>query len=126
MCGRRASAWTSRRSSPSSTRRRSTSPRTGGDRRVWRFFGLETVAEEPSGAPNSEEALADAGTRGRVRAAIDALPERLREVLVLTEYGELSYDEIAATLGIPPGTVGSRRSQAMARLTEALGPIEAP
>ena len=59
-----------------------------------------------------------------VRAAVDALPARLREVVLLTEYAELSYGEIAATLGIPAGTVGSRRNAALAELAEALGPIE--
>jgi RNA polymerase sigma-70 factor (ECF subfamily) len=99
-----------------SNRRRST--------RIWRWLGLEEAHEEPSGAGTSEEALARARRQARVRAAIDALPERLREVVLLTEYAELSYGEIAATLGIPAGTVGSRRNAALARLAEALGPIE--
>lgn len=92
--------------------------------RLWRWLGLDDAGEEPTDAATSEEALARAHQRKRVRAAIDALPERLREVVVLTEYAELSYGEIAATLGIPAGTVGSRRNAALARLVEALGPIE--
>jgi RNA polymerase sigma-70 factor (ECF subfamily) len=92
--------------------------------RLWRWLGLEDAGEEPADAGTSEEALARARRRERVRAAIDALPERLREVVVLTEYAELSHGEIAATLGIPAGTVGSRRNAALARLAEALGPIE--
>ena len=94
--------------------------------RLWRWLGIEAAGEEPSGAPTSEEALAAARKKERVRAAIDALPERLREVVMLVEYAELSYDEIAATLGIPVGTVGSRRNTALARLAEALGTSEAP
>jgi RNA polymerase sigma-70 factor (ECF subfamily) len=39
---------------------------------------------------------------------LDALPERLREVLVLRHYHDLGEAEIAETLGIPRGTVKSR------------------
>ena len=92
--------------------------------RLWRWLGLDDANEEPADTLTSEDALARAQRQARVRAAIDALPERLREVLVLAEYAELSYGEIAATLGIPAGTVGSRRNAALARLSEALGPIE--
>ncbi len=47
-----------------------------------------------------------------VRRAIAKLPRRLRDVLVLREYGELSYQEIAQELGIGSGTVMSRLSRA--------------
>ena len=93
--------------------------------RVRRWLGLEAADDAPGGAA-PDDALASARSKARVRAAVDALPERLREVLMLTEYSEMSYDEVAATLGIPAGTVGSRRSAALGRLAEALGPMEAP
>jgi RNA polymerase sigma-70 factor (ECF subfamily) len=92
--------------------------------RLWRWLGLEDAGEEPVDSGTSEEQLARARRQERVRAAVDALPDRLREVVMLAEYAELSYAEIAATLGIPAGTVGSRRNTALARLAEALGPIE--
>lgn len=92
--------------------------------RVWRFLGLESAAENPSDAAASDEALETERRRARVKKAIDALPERLREVVLLAEYAELSYDEIGKTLGIPAGTVGSRRNAALARLAEELGGIE--
>ncbi len=47
-----------------------------------------------------------------VRRAIAVLPQRLREVLVMREYGELSYQEIALALGIGMGTVMSRLNRA--------------
>jgi RNA polymerase sigma-70 factor (ECF subfamily) len=94
--------------------------------RLWRWLGIEAAGEEASASPTSEEALASARKKERVRAAIDALPARLREVVMLTEYAELSYEEIATTLGIPAGTVGSRRNAALARLADALGPDEEP
>lgn len=93
--------------------------------RLWRWLGLEDAADEPSGAPASDEALEAMRKKKAVRDAIESLPERLREVLLLAEYAELSYDEIAKMLEIPVGTVGSRRNTALARLEEALGPIEA-
>jgi RNA polymerase sigma-70 factor (ECF subfamily) len=49
-----------------------------------------------------------------------ALPGASRAVLVLREYEGLSYQEIAATLGIPVGTVMSRLSYARSRLREML------
>ncbi len=49
-----------------------------------------------------------------VRRAIAALPVRLRDVLVMREYGDLSYDEIAAALNIRRGTVMSRLNRARA------------
>jgi RNA polymerase sigma-70 factor (ECF subfamily) len=45
---------------------------------------------------------------------------RLREVLVLRHYEELSYEEIAGVVGCPVGTVRSRLSAARERMREAL------
>ena len=56
-----------------------------------------------------------------VRAAVEGLAPRLREVVMLTELGELSYAEVAAALGIAEGTVGSRRHEALAQLRSSLG-----
>ncbi len=49
-----------------------------------------------------------------VRRAIAALPAKLRDVLVLREYGEMPYGEIAAVLRIRRGTVMSRLNRARA------------
>lgn len=40
------------------------------------------------------------------------MPNKLKEIFVLREYGHLSYQEIAAVLGIPQGTVMSRLNRA--------------
>ena len=48
----------------------------------------------------------------QLQSAIDALPVLFREVLLLCEVEEMSYQEIAETLGIPIGTVMSRLSRA--------------
>ena len=55
-----------------------------------------------------------------VAAAIEALPDREREVLALKEFEGLSYKEIAALVGVPIGTVMSRLYTARKRLVQAL------
>jgi RNA polymerase sigma factor (sigma-70 family) len=57
----------------------------------------------------------------RVKAAVDALPDDLREVIVLRELNEMSYREISEVVGVPIGTVMSRLSRGRNRLAEALG-----
>jgi RNA polymerase sigma-70 factor (ECF subfamily) len=54
-----------------------------------------------------------------LRGLLAKLPENLREVLILREYGDLSYSQIAATLSIPVGTVMSRLSRARDDLRKA-------
>ncbi|MBV8829961.1 MAG: sigma-70 family RNA polymerase sigma factor [Acidobacteriaceae bacterium] len=55
-----------------------------------------------------------------VQKAIEELPAVYREVIVLREFEELSYDEIAQVLDCPPGTVMSRLSRAREKLKEML------
>jgi RNA polymerase sigma-70 factor (ECF subfamily) len=55
-----------------------------------------------------EEQLAAEELRGVVEATIKSLPEDLRAALTLREYDGLSYEEIAAVMECPVGTVRSR------------------
>jgi RNA polymerase sigma-70 factor, ECF subfamily len=55
-----------------------------------------------------------------VRSAIDQLPVHFREILLLCEVEEMSYQEIAETLSIPIGTVMSRLSRARKTLGRRL------
>jgi RNA polymerase sigma-70 factor (ECF subfamily) len=57
---------------------------------------------------------------GRVRQAISTLPENYREVVVLCELEEMSYEEAASALICPVGTVRSRLHRARALLLEKL------
>jgi len=59
-------------------------------------------------------------TIGRVRQAISTLPGNYREVVVLCELEEMSYEEAASALGCPVGTVRSRLHRARAILVEKL------
>jgi RNA polymerase sigma-70 factor (ECF subfamily) len=55
-----------------------------------------------------------------VQQAMEQLPVAYREVLLLCEVEEMSYQEIASTLGIPMGTVMSRLSRARQALRVAV------
>jgi RNA polymerase sigma-70 factor, ECF subfamily len=58
--------------------------------------------------------------REQVRVAIQQLPVEFREIIILREYEELSYQEIAVLLGCPIGTVMSRLARARASLRDLL------
>lgn len=55
-----------------------------------------------------------------LRAAVDALPERYRNVIALYHLQGKQYDEIARILGLPLGTVKTHLFRAKALLREAL------
>lgn len=72
-------------------------------------------------ARESPEAAAERNSlRRRIVQAVDDLPEKLREVIVLRELQQCSYEEIASIVEAPIGTVMSRLSRARARLAESL------
>ncbi|MEK7736349.1 MAG: sigma-70 family RNA polymerase sigma factor [Pseudomonadota bacterium] len=79
---------------------------------------LDPAFEPASGDP--ERQLQGKLERAQVNAAIAALPAVFRDVLILRELEELSYDEIAQVVGIPAGTVMSRLSRARSLLRAAL------
>jgi RNA polymerase sigma-70 factor (ECF subfamily) len=59
----------------------------------------------------------------QVRAAIQQLPIGFREIIILREYEDLSYQEIAVVLDCPLGTVMSRLARARSKLRDLLSPI---
>ena len=76
----------------------------------------------PDPRPDPEQRL-EAGERAAlVQQAVMSLPPASRAVLVLREYEDLSYREIAETLGIQLGTVMSRLNYARGVLREKLAP----
>ncbi|HVH68502.1 MAG TPA: sigma-70 family RNA polymerase sigma factor [Gemmatimonadales bacterium] len=76
------------------------------------------TAEPQESTPASDHALEAESDRTRVRAALEALSPRDREVLLLWDAG-LSYDEIAAQTGLARGAIGTTLSRARRRLVEA-------
>jgi RNA polymerase sigma-70 factor (ECF subfamily) len=75
---------------------------------------LPTVKETP------ESILLQRSDWQLVQQALEHLPVAYREVLLLCEVEEMSYQEISATLGIPIGTVMSRLSRARRSLRVAV------
>ncbi|MFI6296473.1 RNA polymerase sigma factor [Nonomuraea sp. NPDC050790] len=57
----------------------------------------------------------------KLSAALAGLSRGERDVVLLVAYGELTYDEVAAALGVANGTVASRLSRARNKLRDALG-----
>ncbi len=80
---------------------------------------LELYRAETSGQAEAPDALLDRDDDvARVRRALNTLPERDREALLLKAEG-FNYDEIAATLGLAKGAIGTTLSRARRRLVEA-------
>jgi RNA polymerase sigma-70 factor (ECF subfamily) len=73
-----------------------------------------------STVPGVPEEFASKETVTRVRKAIASLPENYREAVVLCDLEEMSYEDAAATLGCPVGTVRSRLHRGRAILLEKL------
>ena len=69
---------------------------------------------------SSEKQLLKEETRSDVQTVLDALPFNLRAPLVFREYGDLSYKEIGAILGISESNVKVRIFRARERLVTAL------
>jgi RNA polymerase sigma-70 factor (ECF subfamily) len=84
----------------------------------------ETAMIDDTGAGGSVEQPDTAALRSEVRGLlerrIDALPEQFRTAFMLREVEELSVEETAAILDIPPETVRSRTFRARAMLRESL------
>jgi len=73
-----------------------------------------------AGPETPETILIDNSQHQLLQSAIESLPVRFREILLLCEVEEMSYQEIAETLSIPMGTVMSRLSRARKALRESL------
>jgi len=85
----------------------------------------ETLEDEqalmiPDQAAGPETVLIEKEQAALLKQAMKSLPEAARSVLVLREYGGLSYQEIASVLEVPVGTVMSRLNYARNRLREIL------
>jgi RNA polymerase sigma factor (sigma-70 family) len=116
--------------------------RQGSDMRAWLFgimhnLHVDRLRSQPPDAEPLEQALSlvaggDAAA-GRLAlrdmdSALRLLPPEQREVLLLVGLEELSYEEVAAVLQIPAGTVMSRLSRGRERLRLLLEgqPLPAP
>ena len=73
-----------------------------------------------NGARHGHDEFESEETSSRVRQAIATLPENYREVVILCELEEMNYEEAAAALDCPVGTVRSRLHRARVLLLEKL------
>lgn len=91
-----------------------------------RHAGLPEGPEGEDASPSREAGPESVATRrelaGKIDAAIDGLPDKYHEILVLREIEGLSYEDIAERLGMSKGTVESRLFRARERLREKLAP----
>jgi RNA polymerase sigma-70 factor (ECF subfamily) len=87
-------------------------------------LSLDSEEEEPPELPvegnTPETLLLERSNLELLRRAIDKLPVYFREILLLCDVEEMSYQEIAETLSIPIGTVMSRLSRARKALRDGL------
>lgn len=73
--------------------------------------------------PRPDRRLRQREIQERVARGMDGLPEKYKEVIILRDFQQLSYEEIEKVLGIPGGTVRSRINRARAALQERLGDL---
>jgi RNA polymerase sigma factor (sigma-70 family) len=87
-----------------------------------RFEALPADAGDRLASPSAgpEQAYAAMHLDPEIQHALDALPPDFRAAVVLCDLEELSYEEIAATLGVKVGTVRSRIHRGRVLLREAL------
>jgi RNA polymerase sigma-70 factor (ECF subfamily) len=80
----------------------------------------EEAATGPLPGPGVEDAAIARERSARLWAAIDALPDKLRLVVVLAAIEEQSLKDVAALVGVPEGTIKSRLFDARKKLYELL------
>lgn len=73
-----------------------------------------------SAAPSAEELFSAEEEKRRFRESVDSLPDKWKEVLILKEFGEMNYKEIAKTLRISESNVKVRVFRAKEKLAEIL------
>jgi RNA polymerase sigma-70 factor, ECF subfamily len=75
---------------------------------------------EPVASGTPESILISSLDQQAIQAALEALPVRYREVILLCDVEEMKYQEIAETLAIPVGTVMSRLSRGRKAMRDLL------
>jgi len=82
--------------------------------------GAEAIDEPVDETPDPRERAATRELGGQVQAAISLLSPKLRVILALRYLEDMSYDELAATLGLSLGTVKSRLARAHLALEQVV------
>jgi RNA polymerase sigma factor (sigma-70 family) len=79
------------------------------------------VSGDVGHVPDVAEAVLRSDTTGKVRTALEVLPEPQRRALDLAYFHGYTYRQVAHELGIPEGTAKSRLRLALTRIAENLG-----
>lgn len=90
-------------------------------RQVVHFAPLDDEFDIADTAMGPEACYATRQRDAQLARALQRIPTEQREILLLREVEDLTYTDIARTLGIRPGTVKSRLARARAALLERLG-----
>lgn len=78
-------------------------------------------AEENIASPDNQEERLDAKARQKqILKAVDNLPYKMRKIVYLIEFEEMSYEQVSKKTGLPVGTVKSRLFNARKILSEKL------
>jgi RNA polymerase sigma-70 factor (ECF subfamily) len=85
----------------------------------------EQAAAEPDSVPDVADEIVRRDRRARVRVALAALPQTQALVLVLRHSG-MSYQEVAAAIGMSAGSVGTTLRRAEAAVRKELEADESP
>lgn len=89
-----------------------------------RKIGDETLLDRVAVGGRQEEVI-DAKRRQKIiLKAVDTLPKKMRQVIILYEFEEMSYEEIVQKTGDPVGTIKSRLFNARKLLSEVLQPLK--
>jgi RNA polymerase sigma-70 factor (ECF subfamily) len=84
-----------------------------------REVAWEATQEPADPDPQPDELVANRQARALLDEALDALPDELRAVFVLSELEELTAPEVAELTGLPVGTVASRLRRAREEFQKA-------
>ncbi|QRP64381.1 sigma-70 family RNA polymerase sigma factor [Rhodanobacter sp. FDAARGOS 1247] len=87
----------------------------------WRLPRRHAPLDEALLAPAADTQAPDFLAARQLHRALRKLPRSWQQVLLLSEFSGMRSTEIAAVLGIPAGTVASRKHLAMARLKTLMG-----
>ncbi len=89
-----------------------------------KHYSGDELPERADAGPGPEQRVIALDEASRLRAAIDALPEKYRTVVTLFHLQGKQYEEIATVLGLPMGTVKTHLFRAKEQLRRLLSGME--
>lgn len=91
--------------------------------RLWRRDDEESEAEIPDTRYAADQRVESSIKQERIQKALETIPARYREVVILRDIQELSYEEISEVSGLNIGTVKSRINRGRTMLRKLLRDI---